>query len=91
MRRRSSVAAAVSKRSRTMPSEMGLSQLVGLLQSFQILKAVSLAHPLKTTEQFLMSRLKCSGGGENTNCFTKITQFFFLFGGGDGGQKQLLT
>ena len=62
MRCRSSAATAVSKHLRTMPSEMGLLPLVGLLQSLQILKVVSLAHPLKKAEQFLMSALKCGGG-----------------------------
>ena len=59
---RGSAAAAVSKRSRTLPPETVLSPLVGLLQSLQILRVVSLAHPLKTAEKFLMSGLKCGGG-----------------------------
>ena len=78
---RGSAAAAVSKRSRTLPPETVLSPLVGLLQSLQILRVVSLAHPLKTAEKFSMSGLKCGGGGEitKTTILTKITRFFFSY------------
>ena len=59
MRCRSSAAAAVSKRSRTMPSEMRLSPLVGLLQAsnFKGSKPNQTLKPKKN----LMSGLKCGG------------------------------
>ena len=55
---RGSAAAAVSKRSRTLPPETVLSPLVGLLQGLEILMVAILAHPLKRTETFLISRLR---------------------------------
>ena len=65
-----------------MPSEMGLSPLVGLLQSLQILKVVSLAHPLKTDKIISMGGLKCGdGGGEiaKTPIFNNNKKTFFSY------------
>ena len=53
------------------PPEMGLSPLVGLLQSLKILLAVSLAHPLKHALKIFDEGLKCDGGEIGKNPIKK--------------------
>ena len=76
------------------PPEMALSPLVGLLQSPQILMAVSLDHPIKNARKIFDKRVKVrrlrQRKRQKSDFEKKKLCDYFLFSEGGGGQNQLL-
>ena len=77
------------------PLEMALSPVKGLLQTFEILMALSLAHLLKDAKKILNKRgLTCgnnSGEIDQNPILKNVCNYILFAGGGGGSNKQLIT